>query len=191
MVEVHRKERKPPLTVGARDIAQLLKQRGLLPAKLTFGRRRVTRIDAHSPTSQCPRVGTSSMAIRANDVALFELGNEPGPRDRACSLQEPEHLVVAFPVIEVHGIGKESAAAVGAGHVPKIAQELHRFLLTRPNAFELLGSMGLVVGNVVRSLIPLSIHAETVRTPVPLVSRGFSRVADGVRWRLAPATAEW
>jgi hypothetical protein len=73
VIEVHREEWKPRLAVGAGDVTQLLKKCGLIAAKLTFDPRRIARLDVHTATFQRARMGTSSVAICTNDVALFEL----------------------------------------------------------------------------------------------------------------------
>ena len=62
-------------------------------------------------------------------------------------------------MVEIHHIRREVTTTVSAGHAPKIAEEFHGFLLPRPNAGQLLLSMGAVVGDVIRVLVAFS-HAS-------------------------------
>jgi len=100
------------------------------------------------------------VAICTNDVALFELSEEAIPRDRARSPRDPERLLIAVAVIEVHRVRRESATAVLARHVTETAHEFHRVALTRPDALEFLAPMRLVVRDVVRPLISWLRHKE-------------------------------
>jgi hypothetical protein len=72
MVEVHRKKGKALQTDGAWHIAQLAQQLGLLAAPSRLGNRHMARFNSYSPTLKRACVGTCAVAIRANNVALFE-----------------------------------------------------------------------------------------------------------------------
>jgi len=93
------------------------------------------------------------MAVRANNVALRDLIHQPFARNRAGTLKNPEVLASITLVIEIHHIRRKLAAAVGAGHAPHAAEELHRFSLTRANTLKLLFAVSGVIRDVVGPLV--------------------------------------
>ena len=81
MVKIHRRERKALLAVGTRHVSQLLHQRRLLAPTSALDDWRVTSLNAQAPTFDRPRMGAYTMAVRADDVALFKLRNKAVVRD--------------------------------------------------------------------------------------------------------------
>jgi len=77
MVEIHGKERKTLLAIGTRHVSHLLHQRRLLAPKSTLDDWWVPSLNTQAPTFESPRMGTCTVAVRANDFAFLELCDQP------------------------------------------------------------------------------------------------------------------
>src|SRR6476661_3498493 len=102
-----------------------------------------------------------AMAVCAHDVAFRELG------EQLCSILQPsaggaqvEALLARVAVVEVHLMPGETAGTVGAGHVPKLPEELDRRELSSADPLDLAFAIRRVVGDVVVPLVWAPRHAS-------------------------------
>ena len=63
--------------------------------------------------------GSRPMAVRAHDIALRRLGQNPGVAGAPDHGWNGGSLLRRIPMIEVHRTGRETAATIGAWHVAK------------------------------------------------------------------------
>ena len=74
------------------------------------------------------------MAAGAHDVALVDLREQPRSRHQhRATLGHAEQLVCRISVVEIHLMGLEDHAAVGAGSLPQISQQRDGCSLASPN----------------------------------------------------------
>jgi hypothetical protein len=158
MVKIHGEERKMVVAVGTRHVPQPLQQCRLIAPKSTRDDWWATSFNTQTPTFESPHMGACTMAVRADDFALFELCDQPVVRNAAGSLKQPEFLGAAPGVIEVHHMGRKLITAISAGDGPQPPKELHCLLLAPPNPHELFIAVGLVVSHVVGALIAPALH---------------------------------
>jgi hypothetical protein len=71
--------------------------------------------------------GSDTVTVRANDVALLDLGDEPHPRHQhRPAIRDLKVLLSRVAVVEIHLVRFKDRAAVGARHAAKLAQECQR-----------------------------------------------------------------
>ena len=105
-----------------------------------------------------------AVAVRADHVALCGLREEDRRRaEHRPARRQSERLRGAFAVIKVHLMGREGRAAVQAGPLTQLAEELDSAVLPIPNARQLERPVSLVVRHVGRTLIALCHPASLER----------------------------
>ena len=99
------------------------------------------------------------MAVGAHDVALSGLSAEfPYRHQHGSTRGEVEELGARIPMIEIHLIGLESAAAVGARHVSPLPQHFDGSGLANLDSVSLDIAVPSVVIDVCRALIADPYH---------------------------------
>lgn len=99
------------------------------------------------------------MAVRANDVALRDFFEQlRSILEPSASGTQIEALLAGVAVIEVHLMPGGPAATVGAGHFPKLPEELDRRELSATNPFDLKLAIRRVASDVVRPQITTFDH---------------------------------
>jgi hypothetical protein len=149
MVEVHRARREPPTAVGAGHVAKLIEHSSLaaphcaLPSELTRGP--ADRQD----TCRVSPLGTDSMAVGADDVALRRLFEECRRRaQHRATRRESKALRRPFSMVEVHLVWSEGRTAVSTWAVPQFTQELERPVLPGPDSIDLERAVPFVVADI-------------------------------------------
>jgi hypothetical protein len=161
VVKVHRAWREAAAAVKTWDGPKLVQDVGVVtpPRPLL----RYSWRDGRSPGREPLAVSTSgpqSMAVCTDNVALCCLG-----KDLITTLEgrptgaEGEALLLRIPVIEVHLMGSEATAAVGARDVAEPAQKRRRCGLPPSHSLDLALPMGRVVADIRWALIAMCGHA--------------------------------
>jgi hypothetical protein len=90
-----------------------------------------------------------AMAVGANDVALIDLGQQFRPsHEHGSTLAQPECLELGISVVEVHLVRRQDGSAIGAWHMPEIAEKGQGRGLPRPYAFRLAAPIASVERNI-------------------------------------------
>jgi hypothetical protein len=118
----------------------------------------------HKPSRTLRR--TDPVTVRADDVALGDLGKEARPRPPLERAADVGQLVRAVSVIEVHRTGREPLAAVGARNILQFSQP--RGVLGRPDAVSI--QIDLLVA-VVPALLRLALLFSIATRPSPRTPR--------------------
>ncbi|MGH2446104.1 MAG: hypothetical protein ACRDGD_08710 [Candidatus Limnocylindria bacterium] len=154
MIEVHRARRKPSATIQTRHVLQIVKHRCLsAPSRaLLLEPLRGSRDPVRRPGTMLD-AGAKPVAVRAHDVAFGYLGEHlRGCHEGGPSRSDIERLRGRIAVIEVHLMGLERPAAIGARHPAKVAQELDHAVLSYPDTMKLQVAVTPVVLDVVFAL---------------------------------------
>jgi hypothetical protein len=155
MIEVHRACGEPLTTVGARDVAQQMEQRGLpLP---TEGLRLCAWVGGwrSSWTQSFSIACAHPVAVDAHDVALRDLcENALRRHEHGSTGHNVERFRGRIAVVEVHLIWLEATATVRTGNLAQFAKHLDHSILTDANTPELQLTIPTVVLDVVWSLVP-------------------------------------
>jgi hypothetical protein len=93
--------------------------------------------------------GSDAVTVRANDVALLDLGDEPHPRHQhRPTIRDLKVLLSRVAVVEIHLVRFENRTAVGTWHTPKVAQERQGCSLSSADPGDLGIAIPRVVGHV-------------------------------------------
>lgn len=111
------------------------------------------------PPARCLSLGTYSVAVRADDVALCGLRHEAFERHQACTTTHERELLSRWiAVVKIHLVRLESASAVGAWHPSPFAKHLGGAVLACAHTEDLLFAVAPVVVNVGWSLVAMPRH---------------------------------
>lgn len=99
------------------------------------------------------------MTIGADDVAFRNFGQKAFAwHEHRSRCRDVERLDPRVPVVEVHLVRQESAAAIFARNPAQVAKERERHPLPGDHAIELTLSISLVVADVVGTLVTRAWH---------------------------------
>ncbi len=94
-----------------------------------------------------------AMAVGANDIALIDLDQQLRPsHEHGSPFGQSECLEAGIAMVEIHLEWRQDRTAIGAWHMPEIAEKGQRRGLPRANAFRLATPIASVVRNIGHAL---------------------------------------